>query len=449
MFIEHIEIQNFKRFEKKQVDLNSRFSLLVGDNGAGKTTILDALAVSAGIWLVNPPDSSLAKSGRNILSGEIRRKALSDGDRVHFVECKPVSIAAKGLIADYAVSWEREIVAGGVKTTNARAKEALCIVGNIFMRGNAGEDVLCPVLAYYGAGRSWLPSMTRMVTEKNGNGPARRWQAFYGCFDERVRLGDLATWFQREVIAFANRGGKWRPGYEVVKRAVLRCVPGSRDLWFDGDRDEIVICIDEQPRAFGNLSAGQKMMVALIADIAIKAVTQNSHLLPKDQLRDDEKSLPEVLRKTPGLVLIDELDVHLHPKWQRQVVDDLKETFPAIQFVCTSHSPFIIQSIEAGELITLDKSGPTLVEYANKSIEDIAEGIQQVEIPQQSEKAREMAEATGRYFELLEGTGSEDSAELKEAEIAYRKAAARFSENPGLTALLELEAMTKQKADHE
>ena len=88
---------------------------------------------------------------------------------------------------------------------------------------------------------------------------------------------------------------------------------------------------------------------------------------------EDDLDGPAVLQHTPGMVLVDEIDVHLHPKWQRRVVRDLKETFPRIQFVCTSHSPFIIQSLEAGELRTLDPGGPQLAEYANRSIEDIAE----------------------------------------------------------------------------
>jgi len=70
------------------------------------------------------------------------------------------------------------------------------------------------------------------------------------------------------------------------------------------------------------------------------------------------------------LVLIDEIDTHLHPKWQRRVVNDLKEAFQAIQFVCTSHAPFVIQSLEPGELRTLDETGPPLVEYAIQFIED-------------------------------------------------------------------------------
>jgi predicted ATP-binding protein involved in virulence len=95
------------------------------------------------------------------------------------------------------------------------------------------------------------------------------------------------------------------------------------------------------------------MMLALVADLAIKCVMQNAYLIPPDELAQDG-SLPEVLQQTPGLVLIDELDVHLHPRWQRRIAKDLKETFPSIQFVCTSHSPQIIGELTPEEIRILD-----------------------------------------------------------------------------------------------
>ena len=444
MRIDRVYIRNFKCFDEKCLELNPRFTLLVGDNGAGKTTMLDALAVAAGVWLVKPPDTTLVGSGRNILPNEIRLLAKEEGDRAQFLECKPVSVEAVGEIVGRSARWCRQIRQDGTRTTNAEAKAALEIIEHHFSRVQAGESDLSPVIAYYGAGRAWLPSRIRSEQGGRRNGPVRRWEAFYDCFNERIRLTDLHVWFQREAIAFASRSGSWRPGYDVVKRAILRCVPDADDLWYDGDRGDIVLSIGGEARTFANLSAGQRMMVALVADIAIKAVTQNAYLVREVRLDADDERLPEVLQRTPGLVLIDEIDAHLHPKWQRRVVDDLKLTFPMIQFVCTSHSPFIIQSLEAGELRSLEPGGTALVEYADRSIEDIAEDVQRVDVPQQSRKALELNRATERYFKLLqEWEGGEGSEELKEAETAYRMIAERYSANPGLGAILKLEALAK------
>jgi predicted ATP-binding protein involved in virulence len=214
--------------------------------------------------------------------------------------------------------------------------------------------VRLPIISYYGAGRAWLPHHERPKSRTVANGPARRWAAFYDCLNERIRIADLGAWFQSEAIAAVNRGGRFRPGFEVVRRAVLKCVPGADRMWFDGDRAEIVLSIEGHAQPFSNLSAGQRMMLALVADIAIKAVTQNNYLVPDGVLEPANATLPDVLAQTPGVVLIDELDVHLHPRWQRRVASDLKSTFPRIQFVCTSHSPQVIGEIAPEEIRMLD-----------------------------------------------------------------------------------------------
>ena len=323
--------------------MNPRFTLFAGENGSGKTTVLDALAVAAGIWLVEPPDTTLVSSGRNISPLEIRLEPEREGDRTQFRERRPVKVTATGRIGDTEpVTWTRQIRPTGTRTTNADAKQALTCIKALFARDGAGENVLCPILAYYGAGRAWLPSNARVPKEGN-NGLARRWAAFYDCFSERIRPGELRSWFKREAIERGNQAGRWRPGFETVRDAILRCVPGAGDVWFDTDRDQIVLSIEGNAQPFDNLSAGQRMVMALVADLAIKAVTQNAYLSSKD-----------VLGRTPGLALIDELDVHLHPKWQRRVARDLKETFPSIQFVCTSHSPQVIGELLPEEIRCLE-----------------------------------------------------------------------------------------------
>jgi predicted ATP-binding protein involved in virulence len=361
MRIDRLEIENFKKFSWQTFDLHPHFTLLVGDNGAGKTTVLDALAVAAGVWLVEPPDTMLAGSHREIFATEIRIEAEMKGDRIQFSERRPVKVQATGRIGDRErISWTRQIRKDGKRTSNADAKEALALVRDIYERDSAGAHVLCPVLAYYGAGRAWLSSNER-IPKAHKNGPARRWAAFYDCFNERIRFAELRKWFSRESVERGNRSGRWRPGFEAVRRAVLSCIPDADDIRFDSDRDQIVLSIDGQSQPFENLSAGQRMMLALVADLAIKAITQNAFLLPPDELPSGEQ-LPEVLKNTPGVVLIDELDVHLHPKWQRRVSQDLKETFPGIQFVCTTHSPQVIGEARPEEIRSLDDGEVTTPE---------------------------------------------------------------------------------------
>jgi len=356
MRIDEIRLENFKKFKKFTLDLHPRFTLLVGENGAGKTSVLDALAASLGVWLATPPDTSLSSSKRNILRTEIRLDPDVEGDRVLFRERLPVVVWARGKIGDEEnIVWERRLESADGRTTNAGVKKALEIIHDLFSQESGGKEILFPVVAYYGAGRGWLPSNSRKTNpSEKSKGPARRWSGFYDCFSERIRFADFREWFKREVLASGNRNGRMRPGFEVVRRAILSCVPDADGIWFDSDRDQIVLDVGGVVQPFDNLSAGQRMILALAADIAIRAVSQNASLLPPDVLDGDETTLPRLLRETPGVVLIDELDVHLHPRWQRRVAADLKRTFPGIQFVCTSHSPQIIGELPPDEIRVFD-----------------------------------------------------------------------------------------------
>lgn len=258
MRIDRLEIKNFKKFSDFTIDLHPQFTLLVGDNGAGKTTILDALAIAAGVWLVNPPDSMLSNSGRNILPAEIRLEVLETGDkRSRLLECKPVQIAASGHVGDSAIRWFRQINPTGSRTSNIGSKGVLKIINNLFERDRSGENIWFPVIAYYGAGRAWLPSSKRDGKAKQSS-PSRRWYAFYDCFEERIRIADIQGWFQKEAIASIKYQGQMRSGYKIVEFAILNCIPNADEIWFDPDRGEIFISINKKAQPFSNLSAGQK-----------------------------------------------------------------------------------------------------------------------------------------------------------------------------------------------
>lgn len=353
MHIDNLHLENFKKFDKLDLTFHRQFTLLVGNNGSGKTTILDALAIMLGIWHAEIPDTMLVNSRRTIRMNEVHLVPTQEGDRLQFREQRPVVVKATGAIAGQKAIWERRLADGAQRVSKEGIEQVKAILGRIHRADQAGERPICPVVAYYGAGRAWLPSNARHSSGGSDTGPARRWAALYDSLGERIRLDDLRNWFERETIEAGNRGGRFRPGFEVVKRAVVACIPEARAVFYSADRKQIVLDIAGNQQPFDNLSAGQQMMLALIADIAIRVVTQNAFLVPPDDLGPPDV-LPQVLKETPGVVLIDELDVHLHPRWQRQVATDLKRIFPQVQFICTSHSPQVIGEVLPEEIRVLD-----------------------------------------------------------------------------------------------
>ena len=182
---------------------------------------------------------------------------------------------------------------------------------------------------------------------------------------------------------------------------------------------------------FASLSDGYRNVIKIILDIATRMCILNPYLQG------------EALEKTPGVVIIDEIDLSLHPTWQKRIVRILKSLFPKVQFICATHSPFIIQSLQQDELITLDREEkPLAEEYADVSIEDIAEDIMGVQIPQYSDRKIKMYEAAREFFDALQqGRSKEDIEALREK---MARLEAEYSDNPAYLAWMEQKFTAKE-----
>ena len=150
-----------------------------------------------------------------------------------------------------------------------------------------------------------------------------------------------------------------------------------------------------------NFQMGERSFLAMITDLSRRLVLANPRM--QNPLEGE------------GVVLIDELELHLHPNGNERWWANSSIAFPEIQFICTTHSPFIIQSLRAGELITLDPD-EFPAEYSDKSIEDITEDVMQVEMPQKSARYQAMMKAAEEYFRLLRTVENGSEEALLEAE---------------------------------
>jgi tRNA 2-thiocytidine biosynthesis protein TtcA len=169
---------------------------------------------------------------------------------------------------------------------------------------------------------------------------------------------------------------------------------------------------------FQLLSDGYRNVIKMVLDIATRMCILNPYLKG------------DALKMTPGIVIIDEIDLSLHPTWQKRIIGILKEQFPRIQFICATHSPFIIQSLDEGELITLDQ--PLDSEYSGEGLEDIAEDVMGVELPQYSERKRKIYEAASKYYTALKEAKTQDDIARLGKELADLEA--EYSDNPAYMA---------------
>ena len=400
--------------------------MLIGDNGSGKSTALDALAVAMGIWHVARPTAGW----RAIRPGEARLVPREEEGMVRFDPQPDASITAEGIIGERPMKWTRMNKGLSSKTSNSGAKAALAAVEDLLARSRTEEKVTLPVLAYYGAGRAFLPAKERTTKFEMKLSKVSRFDAYYYCLDGRTRDQEINQWFLFEAVEALQRREK-RAGLMAVEAAVLRCIPRAKALRVDGDRKEVIVVLEDGEMPFYNLSDGQRSMLAMVADIAIKAVILNPHLGAKAAL------------KSPGIVLIDELDMCLHPTWQLHVLEDLRAAFPDIQFIVTTHSPFLVQTAREDEVLKMD--GALSVDPSGKTLEEVARLVMDVRETEMSPRYREKLDTAREYLKLVQEAREASPARRADIQKEVVSLLAPFSSNPAYTAMLERKGMINQE----
>lgn len=429
MKLENICLRNFRRYENARFHFHPQFTVLIGENGKGKTTILDAIAVMLGTYFLG----SKIKTGQSVLRKEDARLIIREkGGQVFFEPQKDVYLTAKAEVEGRPIKWRRDVGDRGGKAQQMWSQ-------GVVDRDKIvqGKDKDLPLLLYYGAGRLW-DIHRRVTTEK----PGSQLDPYRYCLDPKSDHKAFEKWFKKLSYTELQKR-QTISALDAVKRAVLICIPGASEFYHDMDLDQIVIKLDQEGLIpFNNLSDGYRNIVAMVADIAHRAARLNPHFEG------------EAAQKTTGIVLIDEIDLHLHPKWQRSVVRDLQKAFKEMQFIATTHSPFILQSLDPGEVIDLNNDTlPDVVanapqnvaapgpadEYSNRSIEDIVEEVMGVDVPQRSERYQKMYEAAKEYYRILQQGNNANPDLQQELKIDLDKLSAPFSDNVAYHAFLEME----------
>lgn len=428
MHLLDLNLRNFRRFESFHCELHPRFTLLVGENGAGKTSVLKAIergifsSLKNAIALAN---ISLQKKDA-YLTHNIDVANENWGRRRFPIEVSSDVTWGKNAFKLYSTLNEHDATASETEEASVdfvrifeSARDSVDDISQFF-KNTFEEKNTHPIPCHFfywankPSGNSTSEKVVRPFTEKK--------QILK--HDGNVNVEALAQWFQYYELRRLQEN-KTPLVFTKVKEAVLNAIHAEDISYIARDNNLQIKHAGQGWRPFDELSDGQQRIAAIFCDLALRCASLNSHL------GDD------CIRLSTGVVCIDELDLHLHPKWQRDVVPDLLRTFPGLQFIATSHSPFLLQAaFEHGAVVELP-SGQTL-HAQDTSLEDIAEHQQGIAMPSRGKRFEDMKNAAQRYYELLERVpqaSEEEKAQLKQELDALL---IPYANDPAYAALLEM-----------
>ena len=326
-----IHIKDFRGIADLDLDLDSSLTVIAGRNGAGKTTVLEAIVGSA--TAVGDP-------------------YFGTGSRLQIFQLPPGAVRGGAEVAEAEICLT--LPDDARITLKAVCKESYFACSASQLRDLLLEQrptTPSPII-YYGQNRisnadSSMTSRQRIDTLDAG---LRSVSAFKEWFFEKE--GDEA----REAKDSRNLDYS-DPDLDVV-RDLLGQMEGFRSirsrLSKGGNKRVLYVTKHQLEFPFDAVSSGEKAIFVLAVDLARRLTLK----YPKTELN-----------KCPALVLIDEIELHLHPGWQRKILDSLTHMFPACQFVVTTHSPQVIGGVHASNirLLSLDESGVVSVKVPSAS----------------------------------------------------------------------------------
>ncbi|MFD3801471.1 AAA family ATPase [Kocuria palustris] len=366
--ISSLRIHNFRNISRQEIVFSPQVTLLIGENGAGKTAVLDAAKV-----MLSTVVSELGGESAHFSHNDVRTVDLDLDSRQKAATSEPhypVGAEIEFIADGNSLEWRREIRSpkgrtsrGDLKVRNHFSKLKQEAIGepvyeyerNQFdelekmqksRRDTYSNDLeklhstTLPVIAYYGVDRM---SGTRRAS---GRIPKSRTGAYASALDPRSDLSRLSAFIKslNEQILYAVAYGDPIPEsaqnqFRAIEMACDRVIghTGWTGLRWNPHLDALTLRHDDfgtQP--LSHLSSGTRIAAGLAIDLASRMARANPHL-----------GSEALLSSTPGIVMVDEIDLHLHPRWQKKIVPTLRSAFPAVQFILTSHSPHVIATVES------------------------------------------------------------------------------------------------------
>ncbi len=350
MKLERLLLHNFRCFRHLAIDFNDDLTVIVAENGAGKTAVLDAIAIGFGRYLTKLPGIA----GIKIRDGDVR---IERNERpAHFMVVGWEARTLDGSLIEWAAGRRNMAspkplrISEQLQETLKKGMKQIDDFTNQLVEAEAsGQAYFLPVIAYYGTSRAIREEVQR---RRGLRKQFTRFEALAGALEPDSSFRSAFEWFnamedQERREKEVRRDFDYRlPELQTVRTAIVRMLGPE----FSNPRTEIRPLRFVIDRAVGNgevqtlritqLSDGYRVVLGLVMDLARRMTQANSHFVADGNLIMNPLDLP-------AIALIDEVDLHLHPSWQQRVLTDLMRTFTKTQFIVTTHSPQVLSRVDA------------------------------------------------------------------------------------------------------
>lgn len=338
MYLKNITVNNFKCFEDLTVDFSEGVNLIIGNNGTGKTSLLEALAVAIGTSFSYRPGIS-----QKLLDNtNVRSIYMDKGESTYSLSYKfPQKISGE-------LTWLNgraitiEIFRRSVATEQELERGTL---PSIFAKLLDDVTAKLPLFCYQRFDRDWnLKNNARVDHYVIEAGKTLRTDGYSGCLGGKDIEDKIQAWCLKMLLIGSQRNHVVHESQlfqNAIKKFMQIMIDNDADIkmQYSLENKGMELLIDGKRESIYNLSTGYRAVLYMIMELAYRSAILN----------------PDVqdVSETEGIVLIDEIDAHLHPKWQWKVIDAICSVFPKVQFIIATHSPIVISSVRDARLIKL------------------------------------------------------------------------------------------------
>lgn len=415
MILRELEVSNYRPFRSERFAFSERVTVIAGVNGRGKSAILDGLSLLLSRLL---PQVTPARGGYKYL----KPQDVHQGEQALKIS---LSASFEDIPINFTIDYAPTEGMKPGKLLPQIKEEIRRIYGDPQRVGDAA-----PIAVYYTTDRAAYRLPKRLLTSlPQGQSAAYHGALFNRQIDFRDFMGRYHGWAD-SIARGEDRSQKNQRTLEMIDRAVQGFLPGFSDVRVELDPLRLLVSKQGQILDLTQMSDGERSLLAMMIDLCRRLVLANPEL-------DDP------LQGT-GVVLIDEVELHLHPQWQRGIVEKLRRTFPRMQFILTTHSPFVVQTLRPGELRLLgenldDETLQDPGEYSNRGLEEVATKVMGIEDPNIVPRYTQMLDAAREYYQLLETAQPGDQQQLDELKTRLEELVEPFPDEPAYRAFLEVQ----------